>query len=162
MHHRGVAAVSILTPLERKFLAAARRAILATIDRDGLPRLVPICFVLGDPMFALRIYTPLDDKPKRSADPHELERVRDILERPAVSIVVDRWSEDWAQLGWLRLQGEASLIEPGDSPAIAEHTAAVTALRAKYPQYATHRLEGRPIVRIVIEKSRSWGNLGGG
>jgi PPOX class probable F420-dependent enzyme len=162
MHHRGVAAASILTPLEREFLAAARRAILATVDSDGLPRLVPICFVLGNPLAALRIYTPLDEKPKRSADPHELERVRDIVARPDVSILVDRWSEDWAQLGWLRLQGEASLIEPGESPANAEHTAAVTALRAKYPQYATHRLEARPIVRIVIERSRSWGNLGGG
>jgi PPOX class probable F420-dependent enzyme len=162
MHHPGVAAVSILTPLEREFLSGARRAILATIDGAGRPRLVPICFVVGDPLAAPRIYTPLDEKPKRSANPHELERVRDIVKRPDVSILVDRWSEDWAQLGWLRLQGEASLIEPGDSPAIAEHTAAVTALRAKYPQYATHRLEGRPIVRIVIERSRSWGNLEGG
>jgi PPOX class probable F420-dependent enzyme len=163
MHHRGVAAISILTPLEREFLSVARRAILATVDGDGLPRLVPICFVPGDlTVAALRIYTPLDDKPKRSADPHELERVRDIVARPNVSILVDRWSEDWAQLGWLRLQGEASLIEPGESPANAEHAAAVTALRAKYAQYATHRLEARPIVRIVIERSRSWGNLGGG
>ena len=33
------------------------------------------------------------------------------------------------------------------------------ALRAKYPQYASHDLEARPIIRIGIEDSRSWGAL---
>jgi PPOX class probable F420-dependent enzyme len=159
MHHRGVAAVSILTPLEREFLSVARRAILATVDGDGLPRLVPICFVLGDPMAALRLYTPLDDKPKRSADPHELERVRDIVARPDVSILVDRWSEDWSRLGWLRLYGRAELLEASAASVRAEHAAAVAALREKYPQYATHRLEARPIIAITVERRRSWGDL---
>jgi hypothetical protein len=36
---------------------------------------------------------------------------------------------------------------------------AVTALRAKYPQYEGHRLEERPIIRVVLTRSRSWGRV---
>jgi hypothetical protein len=32
-------------------------------------------------------------------------------------------------------------------------------LRAKYVQYATHRLEERPLIRIDIQAVRSWGSL---
>jgi PPOX class probable F420-dependent enzyme len=142
---------------ERVFLAAARTATLATIGADGAPRLVPICFVLGEAAEPV-IYSPLDDKPKSVGDPRDLARVRDILARPGVSLLVDRWSEDWSALGWLRIRGRASLLEAADAP--AEHVAAVEALRAKYPQYAEHRLEGRPIIRIEVVATRSWGRLG--
>ena len=30
------------------------------------------------------------------------------------------------------------------------------ALRARYPQYADHRLEDRPVIRIAIERAASW------
>ena len=146
-----------LSSVERSFLADARTAVLATVPADGPPRLVPICFVLleGD---ASAIYTPLDEKPKSVADPRDLERVRDIVANPTVALLVDQWSEDWSWIGWLRLEGRASLVEPGSD---AVHGAAVDALRAKYPQYTTHRLEQRPMIRIVIDRTRSWGNLGG-
>ena len=153
------------TPVElsadkRAFLAAARTAALATIAPDGSPRLVPVCFALVDAADVTEpvIYTPLDDKPKRVGDPRELARVRDILARPDVSLLVDRWSEDWTHLGWLRIRGRASLLEPGDAP--DEHAAAVAALRARYPQYADHHLEDRPIIRIAVVATRSWGSVG--
>ena len=148
----------LLTPSELAFLVAARTAVLATIDDGGVPRLVPICFVVTETP-RLVLHSPLDEKPKRVADPHDLQRVRDILERPEVALLIDRWSEDWSRLGWLRLRGLADLIEPGDASAALEHAGAVAALRRKYPQYETHRLEERPLIRIVIERSRSWGNL---
>lgn len=149
-----------LAPAERVFIAAARTAVLATIVPDGAPRLVPICFAVSDDTDGrLVIHTPLDEKPKRVADPHDLERVRDIAANPVVSLLVHRWSEDWSELGWLRLGGQAELIEP-DGPAAEEHAAAVAALRAKYPQYASHRIEARPIIRIVVDEARSWGDLG--
>lgn len=149
----------VLTPTELAFLLAARTAVLATIDDGGAPRLVPICFVVSESS-RLVIYSPLDEKPKRVADAHHLGRVRDILERPEVALLIDRWSEDWNQLGWLLLRGLADLVEPGDSAAASdERAAAVSALRAKYPQYETHRLEERPLIRIFTERSRSWGNL---
>jgi PPOX class probable F420-dependent enzyme len=161
MHHSPMTADDALTQAELVFLAAARSAVLGTVTADGRPRLVPICFVFDTADGLLRIWTPLDDKPKRVVDPHDLKRVRDIAANPAVSLLVDAWSEDWSALGWLRLDGRAELIEPGGS-ASAEHGVAVAALRARYPQYASHALEHRPIIRIVIERHRSWGNLGSG
>ncbi len=138
----------ILDPAERAFLEAARTAILATIGPAGRPRLVPICFVLE----GATVLSPLDEKPKRTDDPRSLARVRDILERPDVELLVHRWDEDWSRLAWLRLDGEGRLVEPG---AVADGTLA--ALRAKYPQYATHRLEERPLIAIEIERTRAWG-----
>ena len=151
-----MAAESPLTTDELAFLGAARTAVLATVDGARGPRLVPICFVAMSGENGLRIYTPLDEKPKESDDPLALGRVRDILAEPRVWLLVDRWSEDWSELAWLRLTGRADLLIPD---AGAEHAAAVSALRAKYPQYADHRLEARPIIRIAFERGRSWGNL---
>jgi len=147
----------------RAFLEAARTATLATIAPDRRPRLVPICFVVGDedPAGRLRLYSPLDDKPKATTDPHRLARVRDVLARPYVTLLVDRWSEDWSRLGWLRLEARADVIEPTPADR-AEHAAAVAALRAKYTQYGSHGLEARPILRFAIERVVAWGHLGAG
>ena len=151
-----VPTAAILDPHELAFLVAARRAILATIDPDGRPRPVPICFIVdaADPA-RVRLITPLDDKPKAAADDKRaLARVRDIRARPEVSVLVERWDEDWSRLGWLRLNGQATLLEPGDVPIDA-----VERLRSKYPQYATHALESSPMISIDIERATSWGAL---
>jgi PPOX class probable F420-dependent enzyme len=146
----------VLTPVERAFLAAARRAVLATIDPSGRPRPVPICFVL-DPVEPI-LYSPLDDKPKRSDDPLALARVRDIAERPHVTILVDRWDEDWSKLAWLRCQGRAGLVPP--APAMG-HAEAIRALREKYPQYVTHDIGSRPLIAVTIVRATSWGAITG-
>jgi PPOX class probable F420-dependent enzyme len=154
---------STLTDPERSFVASARRATLAPIAPSGRPRLVPICFVVSPDGSdgRARIHSPLDDKPKRSDDPHELARVRDLLVLPAATLLVDRWSEDWARLAWVRLDCHAELLEP-EPREVEEHAAAVSALRAKYPQYADHRLEHRPILRFTVNETVSWGDLARG
>ena len=142
----------LLSPDQRAFLESARRAVLATIAPDGHPRLVPICFVLaGEPPI---LYTPIDDKPKRTDDPFALARVRDIEADPRVTVLIDRWDEDWSRLAWLRCEGRASLLEPGTA---LEHTAAVADLRVKYAQYETHRLEQHPLIRMTIDRVTDWG-----
>ncbi len=144
---------------ELGFVAGARRATLATIAPDGRPRLVPVCFALldaGEPDGRPVLYTPIDEKPKRAADPLGLARVRDLVARPAVTLLVDRWDEDWQRLGWVRVDGRARILAPGGEP---EHGRAVEALRAKYPQYLRHALDARPIIRIAIERLVSWGAL---
>ena len=143
----------MLTDDERALLDSAPRAILVTIAPDGRPRPVPICYVV-DAEAAL-IYSPIDDKPKRVDDPLALARVRDIGADARVAVLVDRWDEDWTRLAWLRGDGRASVVEPG----APEHAGIVAALRARYPQYATHRLEERPIIRMTLDRSRSWGAL---
>lgn len=135
----------------RSFVVAARRATLATIAPDGRPRVVPVCFELLDS----HVWIAIDDKPKRSADPMDLARVRDVIARPAVTLLVDRWDEDWDRLGWVRLEGTAAVVDaagPG-------HAAAVDALRAKYPQYRSHELGERPAIRFTIERVVAWGDL---
>ena len=154
----------ILTPDERRFLADARRAVLATLDPAGRPRLVPVCFVVSSDDTATGapvIHTPLDEKPKRTADPLRLARVRDIAARPSVSILVDRWSEDWAELAWLRVHGEAAVLGADDPAAADERASAIAALRAKYPQYAGHDLAARPLIRIVLSGAVAWSARGG-
>lgn len=152
---------TVLTPEERTFLSEARSATLATTSPEGRPRLVPICFILAeevDPVGRPLLYTPLDEKPKRSADPHRLARVRDLLVLPEASILVDRWSEDWSRLAWLRADGSAILLEPQEHER-EEHTRAVASLRAKYPQYRSQAIEARPIIRIALGRALSWGRL---
>lgn len=159
----------ILTEVERAFINAARRAVLATVDPDGLPRLVPICFVLGrDGANGLpRLYTPLDQKRKRDADPRQLARVRDIVERASVTVLVDKWDEDWTRLAWLRCHGTAEILEAGasdtpdapDAEREAERDAAIADLRGKHHQYAGHDLETRPLIRVSIARVSSWGAL---
>jgi PPOX class probable F420-dependent enzyme len=145
----------MLSATQRAFLDEARRAVLATLSLDGRPRLVPICFSL-DPAAPV-LYTPLDEKPKRSDDPLALARVRDIAADPAVSLLFDRWDEDWSRLAWLRADGQAALVTPAEDR--GAHAAAVAALRARYPQYKTHRLEARPLIRITIERVTDWGAI---
>lgn len=136
----------------RELLAEARRAVLATIRADGTPRVLPICFVEAERPEGLVLYSPLDEKPKRSDDPRTLARVRDIAERPEVTVLVDRWDEDWRRLAWIQLRGRASIVEPGGP----EHRSAVGRLRSKYAQYEGQALERRPIVRIEVGSVRSW------
>lgn len=152
----------ILTATERRFLDAERRAILATTAPDGRARLVPVCYALTDRVDRIGrpvIYTPIDEKPKRTDDPHAVARVRDLFVLPEVTLIVDRWDEDWSRLAWLRLYGSGELLEP-QTHEISEHAAAVAALRARYAQYATHDLATRPIIRIGIERVVSWGEVG--
>ena len=140
----------MLDDADRTFLGTARRAVLATNAPDGRARLVPVCFALAPDLPVL--YTPLDDKPKRVDDPLALARVRDILADPRVTVLVDRWDEDWSRLAWLRCAGRAELLQPGDP----DHPAAIAALRARYEQYLMHVLEARPIIAITIDRVTRW------
>src|SRR5688572_13825314 len=95
-----------MTPAQRAFLDRHRLAHLATVDTEGRPHALPVCFALVDD----RLYTPIDEKPKRG-DPRALRRVRNILAHPAVCLVVDDYDEDWTRLAWLQVRGTASLVE---------------------------------------------------
>jgi PPOX class probable F420-dependent enzyme len=130
-----------------------------TTAADGRPRPVPIAFAYRDERDGLVLYSALDEKPKSVADPHDLARIRDIGARPRVAILIDRWDEDWSRLAWVRLEGTATVLETIDESAdesAAEHSIAVGLLRARYPQYATHALERRPLIRVSVERVSGW------
>ena len=137
----------MLSELERSFLAARRVGHLATADARGVPHVVPVCFaVAGD-----SAYITIDEKPK-GAGP--LKRVRNILENPAVALVVDSYDEDWTRLGWVMLRGRGEILEAG-----AEHDRAQALLRARYPQLRAMRIEELPVIAIRVERATSWGDL---
>ena len=59
---------------------------------------MPVTFaVLGD-----IIVIAIDHKPKRSMN---LKRLRNIADNPRVSLLVDRYDDDWSQLWWVRADG---------------------------------------------------------
>ncbi len=153
-----------LTPTERRFLESTRRIVLVTVDVHGRPRAVPICFTVADEPDGTVVWSPIDEKPKQSGDPRDLARVRDVAERPEVGLLADRWDEDWGRLAWLRLRGAAALVEPDGAPSdrrpLWPGPRAIAGLRARYPQYADHDLESRPLIRIELSESLAWGDLG--
>lgn len=135
---------------ERQYLETAQTARLATADAEGRPHVVPICFALVDD----HIVTPIDDKPQR-VSPDELRRIRDINENPRVALLVDHYTDEWSQLGWVQVRGTATRCAPGEQ----SHAPGIATLRRKYDQYADHDLENRPLIRISPGSVRSWGSL---
>jgi len=130
-------------------LQTARVARLATVDARGRPQIVPIVFAYE----AGRLYTPIDLKPK-SVAPRRLLRARNIERSPHVQVLLDRYDEDWARLGYLQLRGRAELIETG-----GEYERGVRLLEAKYPQYQALPLRGRPLIRVTVEREVRWGQM---
>jgi PPOX class probable F420-dependent enzyme len=141
----------MLTEQQRRFLAAQRVAHLATADAAARPHVVPICYDLtGD-----TVYFTIDEKPKKKPGA-ALKRLSNLRENPAAALVVDRYDEDWSRLGWVMVQGRAEIL--GSGP---EHDLAQASLRARYPQLATMRIEGLPVVAVRIDHVASWGQLEG-
>ncbi|TYL37087.1 TIGR03668 family PPOX class F420-dependent oxidoreductase [Natronococcus pandeyae] len=141
-----------MTPAERAFLERARVGSLATVDARNRPHPVPICYALVDGAHEVRLVSAIDEKPKST---RELRRVRNIRSNPWVSVLVDRYSEDWSRLAWVQVRGRADVVHPDESG----HEAAVRALRSTYEQYDDHDLQERPVVSIRIDETRSWGAL---
>jgi PPOX class probable F420-dependent enzyme len=135
----------------RARMAGARVARLATGGGGG-PLIVPICFALdGD-----TVYSVVDDKPKRT---RSLRRLAEVRSDPLVAVLADHWSEDWSELWWVRADGRARVLEPESRQDAAERERAVTLLRDRYSQYATHALDG-PVLAVVVTAWRWWSAFG--
>jgi PPOX class probable F420-dependent enzyme len=139
----------MLTAREQNFLAGQRVAHLGTADARAVPHVVPVCFALH----ASTLYITIDAKPKR-APGGALKRVRNILENPAATVVVDRYHEDWKRLGWVMLHGQAEILADGK-----EHHDAQALLRSRYPQLAAMQIAHLPVIALRISRVTSWGNL---
>ena len=126
-------------------------ARLATVGPDGAPHQVPVVFARCGSV----LYSPIDGKPKRGG---ELVRIRNARHEPRVSVLLDEYREDWQCLWWLRVDGEARVIEPADAERDREVADALAALRAKYPQYEHVAVLGPAPVLLAIRAraTRSW------
>ena len=128
--------------LESRVLAG-RVARLATIDEEGRPHLVPICFALDRDV----LYSAVDEKPKRS---RRLKRLANIRAHPDVTVLVDHYEEDWSRLWWVRLRGDARVLEAGP-----EHDGALALLAEKYDQYRAVPPTG-PVIAVHVREWRGW------
>ena len=127
------------------FLREARVGRLATADAAGRPLVVPVCFAVDGEV----LYSAVDDKPKRT---RELRRLRNVAENPAVSLVIDEWSEDWSRLRWVIVEGRADVLRTG-----TDFSRAVELLEVKYPQYRVMdlRTDGA-VLRVHAERIVAW------
>ena len=137
---------SRLTPHALRLIRSARIAHLATADRFGRPHVVPICFAFDGKYF----YSPIDEKPKRSA-PTKLKRLRNIRDNPQASLVIDHYDEDWSKLCYVLITGTARILQRGKT-----YNLAVVLLRKKYPQYRRMLIETRPVIVITPKRITFW------
>ena len=141
---------STLTAQEIAFVQEQRVARLATANANGDPTLVPICYAFDGKYF----YTPLDEKPKR-VEGTQLRRVHNIQARPQVSLLIDRYDDDWSRLGYVLVHAYAELITPDHE----QHAPALTLLRERYIQYRSMKLEHAPMIMLLPQRIVSWGTL---
>lgn len=107
-----------LPPVPRAILDEARRAAFATVDADGRPHVVPVCYATrGD-----ELISAIDHKPKRG---QVMARVRHLEADPRATLMADRWDEDWHRVGWVMVRGRARLEAPVHFESLNE----------RYPQY---------------------------
>ncbi len=127
----------------RAWFARSPVAHLATVTSDGAPHLVPVVFAVDRDV----IFTAVDAKPKTT---QRLRRLANIEHNPAVSLLVDHYAEDWAQLWWVRVDGTATVAADGDALRTGYRL-----LRAKYPQYQSVPLNG-PVIAVSATRWSGW------
>lgn len=126
----------------RELLATERVARLAYRDDDDRPRVLPITFaVAGD-----AVWSAIDDKPKRTAEPARLAYLR---RRPEAALLVDVYDDDWTKLAWVQLLGRVDVLAAESAPE------AMAALAAKYEPYARQAPPG-PLLRLAVERTLHW------
>ncbi len=115
--------------------------VLGTIDKEHGVHLVPVVYsVVGDSGVLIAV----DSKPKRS---RRLRRLANIEADPRVTLLVDRYTDDWSRLWWVRLEGRASVRPSVDAAVERAH-------RERYPQLDGHALG--PWIDIAIERVSGW------
>ena len=123
-----------------RLLADTPSAVLATLDDDGSPHLVPFVYaVLEDGS----LISAVDTKPKRS---RSLRRLDNIRRDPRVSVLVDHYEDDWSRLWWVRADGTAVVRDeapPGHDRLVE-----------RYRQYRDQSLG--PWIVIEVERLAGW------
>lgn len=125
-----------------ELLASARVARLGLLDEADHPRVLPVTFAIFDGA----VWSAIDHKPKRSAAPARLARLR---RRPEATLLVDRYDDDWSRLAWVELRGQVAILAVEDAPE------ALDALAARYEPYRSRRPPG-PLLRLDVEAGACW------
>ena len=80
-----------------------------------------------------------------------LKCLRNIAEKPAVAVIVDRYDEDWSRLGWVMLHGRAEILIQGSMM--------TRSCCSRYPQLEAMQIAEHPVIAVRIQRATSWGNL---
>lgn len=124
-----------------EFVTWERVCRVATAGRAGVPHLVPVCHVFA----AGKLYFGSGRGRK----------VRNIRENPRVTITVDAYSEHWAGLKGVMIQGRARLFERG-----AGFKRGRDLLYRKFPQYrreAALSPSDSVVVEVTPTRVFEWG-----
>jgi PPOX class probable F420-dependent enzyme len=125
-----------------ELLESERVGRLGLLDDEGAPRVLPVTFAVAEG----RIWSAIDDKPKRAAEP---ARLRFLRRDPRAALTVDRYSDDWDELAWVQVLGSVRMLDP------SEGAAGLEALSSKYEQYQAEAPPG-PLLALEPERYLWW------
>jgi PPOX class probable F420-dependent enzyme len=123
-------------------LESERVGRLGFLDEEGAPRVLPVTFAVADG----RIWSAIDQKPKRANEP---ARLRFLRRDPRAALTVDRYSDEWDQLAWVQVLGSVRILD------VSEAAAGLAALREKYEQYREVAPPG-PLLALEPERYLWW------
>ncbi len=123
-------------------LESERVGRLGLLDDEGGPRVLPVTFAVAEG----RIWSAIDQKPKRAGEP---ARLRFLRRDPRAALTVDRYSDDWEELAWVQVLGSVSILD------LDEGAAGLEALSAKYEQYREEAPPG-PLLALDPERYLWW------
>jgi len=131
-----------MTKATARLIERERVCRVATAGRRGMPHLVPVCQVMAGG----KIYF---------ASGNDGRKALNLAENPQVAVTVDLYSEDWAHLKGVMVQGRARLIPRG-----ATFRRIRALLYKKYPQYPREaQLDASDSVVVEVTPTRvfTWG-----
>jgi len=133
-------------------ISSAKIGHLATASSSLQPYLTPVVFVIEQES----IFIPLDDKPKTTTI-KQLKRVKNITENPRVSFLVDHYEEDWKNLWFVMLNGDATLLyQKGKHQTTNEELIRIRSMLVeKYTQYTKIGISNL-YIKISIDKTVYW------
>jgi nitroimidazol reductase NimA-like FMN-containing flavoprotein (pyridoxamine 5'-phosphate oxidase superfamily) len=114
---------------------------VATASPAGVPHVVPVCHVLNDG----KLYF---------ASETGARKVRNVRQNPHVTVTVDLYSDDWANVKGVMIQGSATIV------AKARFRKIRRLLYEKYPQYPDMSAIGERdsvIVEVTPRHAFAWG-----
>jgi nitroimidazol reductase NimA-like FMN-containing flavoprotein (pyridoxamine 5'-phosphate oxidase superfamily) len=115
---------------------------VATAGRRGVPHLVPVCHVLQGG----KIYFASGDDGRK---------VKNLKENPSVTVTVDCYSDAWAGLKGVMVQGRAKLIEGG--PRFRKIRALLYKKYPQYPREAALAESDSVVIEVAPLRVFSWG-----
>jgi len=130
-------------------IKGAKVARLATVDQKSHPYVVPVVFVFHENSF----FIPLDEKVK-TVNARKLKRVKNIEKNPNVTLLIDKYQNDWKKLFFLMIQGKATITNSKNSKLM---DIIHKLLISKYPQYKKIGI-GNSCITINPTKVTFWKN----